>query len=150
MRIFRFSLAAIVLALAGGVAYAATGPTIVMPDQLKWSTSGMPKGVAWVTTGGNPDGTGMYVQRIKMDAGASFPPHTHGKTEMVTVLSGTLWAGIGSKFDKSKMKALPTGTFVVMPAGVPHYVMAKEPTVIEVSGIGPSTTKMLSGGNMKM
>lgn len=150
MRIFRFGLVALGLTLAVTLASAASGPTIITPDQMKWSTSGMPSGVSWTTTGGNPDGTGMYVQRVKFNAGSSFPPHTHGKTEMVTVLSGTLWAGIGTKFDKSKMKALPAGSFVVMPAGVPHYVMVKEPTVIEVSGIGPSTTKMLNGQKMNM
>mgnify|MGYP001281264650 CR=1 FL=1 len=150
MRNFRLGLIALICVAMSAAAYAATAPTILAPEQLKWSTSGMPHGVSWVTVAGNPDGTDMYVQRIKLSPGSSFPPHTHGKTEMVTVLSGTLWAGIGTKFDKSKMKPLSTGTFVVMPANVPHYVMAKEATVIEVSGMGPSTTKMLSGQNMKM
>jgi quercetin dioxygenase-like cupin family protein len=150
MRKFPITLAVLVIAISGAAAYAQTAPTILMPQQVKWSTSGMPKGVALATVGGNPDGTGMYVQRIKMDAGATFSPHTHGKTEMVTVLSGTLWAGIGTKMDKAKMKPLPAGTFVVMPAGVPHYVMAKGPVVIEISGMGPSTTKMLNGQNVKM
>lgn len=152
MRIFGVGLAILTfLAVAATTGYAATAPTVLMPEQIHWSTQGMPKGVSWATTAGNPDGTtGMYVQRIKLEPGAMFPPHTHGKTEMVTVLSGTLWAGIGTKFDRSKMKPLPTGTFVIMPAGVPHYVMVKTPTVIEVSGMAPSTTHMLSGEQMKM
>lgn len=143
-------LAALILAVtafAFAQTSSQTAPTIVMPTDLKWSTQGVPKGMAIATVAGDPNGTSWYVQRIKMDAGAKFPPHTHGKTEMVSVLSGTLLAGIGSTFDQSKMKELPAGTFVVMPAGVPHYVMAKTDTVLEVSGMGPSSTKMLAGGS---
>jgi quercetin dioxygenase-like cupin family protein len=150
MRIFRFGLVALIFAALGGAAYAANALSIVTPQQLKWSTEGVPKGISWALVTGNPDSNGMYVQRIKMNPGAVFPPHTHGKTEVVTVLSGTLWAGIGSKVDQSKMKPLPAGTVVVMPANMPHYVMAKDTVVLDVSGMGPFTTKMLSGQNMKM
>lgn len=150
MRTASILITGVLAAVAASVAYAQTTPTIVTPSQLKWSTSGMPKGAAWTTVAGNPNGNGWYVQRLKLSPGASFPPHTHGKAEMVTVLSGTLWAGIGKTFDKSKMKAFPTGTFVLMPAGVPHYVMAKDAVLIEISGMGPSTTNMIGGGSMHM
>ncbi|HEV3155069.1 MAG TPA: cupin domain-containing protein [Candidatus Baltobacteraceae bacterium] len=151
MRRFSIFLTVLAFAASAAVTLAQTSPTIVMPSQLKWSTQGLPKGMAIATVTGNPNGTGMYVQRLKMADGSQFAPHTHGKTEMVSVLSGTLMAGIGSKFDKTKMKAMPAGTFIVMPAGVPHYVMAKGDVMLEISGMGPSTTKMLSGGgNMSM
>lgn len=127
-----------------------TAPTIVLPTDLKWSTDGVPKGMAIATVAGDPNGTGWYVQRLKMDAGAAFPPHTHGKTELVSVLSGTLMVGLGSTLDQSKMKELPAGAFVVMPAGIPHYAMAKTDTVLEISGMGPSSTHMLSGGSSSM
>ena len=149
MRRFSISFAALIFACAA-VTQAADSPTIVMPSQLKWSGAGLPAGIWMATVAGNPNGTGVYVVRIKMNSGAKFPPHTHGKTERVTVLQGTLMAGIGSKWDASKMMALPAGTYVIMPAGVPHYVMAKGIVVIQVSGQGPSTTNMLGGGHMSM
>src|SRR5579862_8443499 len=103
MRRFSIVFTALAFVASAAVTFAQTSPTIVLPSQIKWSTQHVPKGVAIATVAGAPSGTGMYVMRLKMADGAQFAPHTHGKTEMVSVLSGTLLAGIGSKFDKSKM-----------------------------------------------
>ncbi|MEO6912420.1 MAG: cupin domain-containing protein, partial [Candidatus Baltobacteraceae bacterium] len=124
---------------------AASSVKIMTPDQLHWSSKGLPSGMSMAALTGDPGGTGMYVYRLKMAPGSVYLPHVHGKAEMVTVLSGTLMAGIGSKMNKSAMKPLTPGTFVVIQPGTPHYVMAKDAVVIDVSGMGPSTTKMLGG-----
>ena len=150
MTILRLGLATALAVALGTVAYSQTPPTIVTPNELKWSGSGAPAGMWMATVAGNPDKTGVYVVRIKMNPGSKFLPHTHGQSERVTVLQGTLLAGIGAKWDASKMKALPAGSYVIMPAGVPHYVMAKDAVVIQVSGQGPMTTKMLSANGTHM
>ena len=151
MRRCSILLASLLFMAAAIGAYAQTAPTIVTPAQLKWSSQGVPKGMMIATVAGDPSKTGPYVLRIKMDAGSKFPPHVHGDTERVTVLQGTLMAGIGSKWDDAKMKPLPAGTYVIMPAGLPHYVMAKDAVIIQINGMGPSSTKMMSGGgNMSM
>jgi hypothetical protein len=41
-----------------------------------------------------------------MPAGYKIPPHWHPTDENVTVLSGTLGAGMGDKFDKSSASLL--------------------------------------------
>jgi hypothetical protein len=40
--------------------------------------------------------------------GYRVPPHTHPKTERVTVISGTFNIGMGDKFDEKATKAMET------------------------------------------
>ena len=64
-------------------------------------------------------------------------PHTHPKTEHMTVISGTFNLGIGQKFDTTKGTAMPAGSFVVIQPGVPHYGWGAEETVLQIHGMGP-------------
>jgi hypothetical protein len=41
------------------------------------------------------------------------------------------------------LKELPAGSFYTEPANVAHYVEIREPTVIQVSGTGPSGRKFV-------
>ncbi len=61
--------------------------------------------------------------------------------ENVTVVSGSLWVGIGDAM--GQMKELKAGSFVQVPAKLHHYAAAKVDTVIDISGIGPETLNML-------
>jgi quercetin dioxygenase-like cupin family protein len=140
MRVFSIFLAALTLMVFAGVASAATTPVVTTPDATSWvAGTGGYKGTQVAVLLGDPAKSGMYVMRMKLPPGTSFPPHTHGDAENVTVISGTLWVGMGKKADQSQMKALPAGTFVTVPANLPHYAMAKEETVIQVEGMGPET-----------
>ncbi|MBV8281820.1 MAG: cupin domain-containing protein, partial [Candidatus Eremiobacteraeota bacterium] len=80
-----------------------------------------------------------YSYLIKMPDGTRVPPHFHGMTENVNVISGTLLVGIGDTMNVSKMTPLTAGAIVSIPAGLHHYAMSKGATVIEVSGLGPDT-----------
>lgn len=146
MRFLRPVLTLALAAVLTSGAAAATKPTILMPNQLHWTSKGLPAGISMAVLSGDPNGSGMYVIRLKMVPGSLYPPHTHGKAEMVTVLSGTLMAGIGTSVHKAHMMALGPGTFVTMPPGTPHYVMAKTATTVDVAGMGPDTTTMLRSG----
>ena len=53
------------------------------------------------------------------------------------MLSGTLFVGMGDKLAPASAKAFPAGSLVVTPAKTNHYVLTKQPTVIEVSAMGP-------------
>ena len=46
------------------------------------------------------------------------------------MLSGTLYVGFGEQFDESTLVAVPAGAVYVAPAGVPHFLMAKDGEVI--------------------
>src|SRR5215467_4029986 len=78
---------------------------------------------------------GAWIDRVKVPAGARVLAHTHGQDELVTVIEGSWYLGEGTKFDAARLKGYPAGSFIVIPAGVPHFVAAKEGTaVVQLSG----------------
>lgn len=93
--------------------------------------------MAWLA-GGN-DKTGLYELRVHLAPGGVVPPHTHPDARCATVLSGDLSAGQGSTIDPSSAKKYSAGSFHCVPAGVPHYVFAKDGDVMfQDSGVGPT------------
>ena len=118
---------------------AAAQHPIYTPDQVKWGpgSPALPAGAEMAVLDGDPAAQGGYVLRVKFPDGYRVPPHWHPADENVTVVSGTLMAGMGDKFDVAAMKTLPAGSFVNMKANMRHYVQAKGATVVQVHGIGP-------------
>jgi quercetin dioxygenase-like cupin family protein len=92
---------------------------------------------------GDPSKPGPYTIRLKFPAGFKVAPHTHPDSREVTVLSGTWYTGYGEKVDVANLKELPAGSFYTEPANIAHYVEIREPTMIQVSGIGPSGRKFV-------
>jgi quercetin dioxygenase-like cupin family protein len=84
-----------------------------------------------------PDQEGLFVIRAKLPANYRIPPHSHPTDEVVTVLSGTLFVGMGDKLAPDNVKAFSGGSLVVAPAKTNHYVLTKQPTGIEVTAMGP-------------
>ena len=89
---------------------------------------------------GDPTKPGVFVSRVKFSAGWKDPPHWHpDEVRTVVVLSGTLYFGPGDKWDESKFKAYPAGTFYSEPSKAPHFTWAKDgEVIIQITGIGPS------------
>ena len=80
---------------------------------------------------------GAWVDRVKIPAGKRVLAHTHPQDELVTVIEGTWYLGEGAKFNPTNLKPYPAGSFIVIPAGVPHFVAAKDGTVIvQLNGNG--------------
>ncbi|PYR72077.1 MAG: hypothetical protein DMF86_24590 [Acidobacteria bacterium] len=70
--------------------------------------------------------------------------HTHAQDELVTVIEGTWYLGEGVKFEAAKLRRYPRGSFIVIHAGVPHFVAAeKGAVVVQVSGTGKFQTEYL-------
>jgi quercetin dioxygenase-like cupin family protein len=87
---------------------------------------------------------GTWIDRVKIPGGSRVLAHTHAQDELVTVIEGTWYLGEGAKFDSAKLKGYRAGSFIVIPAGVPHFVAAKEGTVVvQLSGIGKFQTNYL-------
>ena len=87
---------------------------------------------------------GTWIDRVKIPGGARALAHTHPQDELVTVIEGTWYLGEGAKFDSAKLKGYPAGSFIIIPAGLPHFVAAKEGTVVvQLSGIGKFQTSHL-------
>lgn len=138
---------AIVLSLGAAAWAAAAGPTVVMNGTEKWGKPQM--GMQEAVLYGNPDKAGFFVVRLKAGPNWSFPVHYHPTQENVTVISGTFYAGIGDKFDKSKATAFPAGSFVSLPANLKHYAFTKSTgVVLQIDGMGPEKDVMVKGGKM--
>jgi len=108
------------------------------PPQLRWFTP------SYYTDGrerahllGDSSQDGAWIDRVKMPAGTHVRAHTHPKDELVTVIEGTWYLGEGTKFNSTNLKGYPPGSFIVIPAGVPHFVAATDGIVIvQLSGNG--------------
>ena len=115
------------------------------PEQVQWFTP------SYYTDGrqraqliGDSSKPGPFVDRVKIPSGGRVRAHTHPDTEVDTVIAGTWYVGMGDKFDAAKLKPYPAGSFIVIPAGVPHFVAAPEEVVIvQISGDGPFRTDFL-------
>ena len=109
------------------------------PSEIKWGDAPpmAPKGAKLAVLYGDPNKDGLFVVRAKLPANYRIAAHSHPTDEVVTVLSGTLFVGMGDKLAPASAKAFPAGSLVVTPAKTNHYVLTKQPTVIEVSAMGP-------------
>ena len=120
----------------------------VAPSEIKWSTvSGYPSGYARAMLDGEADKAVPFTYRVRLPAGFTFQPHTHAGDEHVTVLEGAWAFGVGDTFDASRLRSFPVGSFVVIPAGTPHFVGTESDTVIQVHGIGPIGFQFVGRGS---
>jgi len=86
---------------------------------------------------GDPAKDGPFVMRVKLPDGTRIMPHTHPEDERVTVLSGTLYLGMGEKFNGKAAKEMPAGSYGRTRAGVTHFGWVKGETVLQLHGTGP-------------
>jgi hypothetical protein len=110
------------------------------PDDIKWGDAppvlAAPAKLAVVD--GNPmKAGGYYTVRLQVPDGYKIMPHWHPVAEHLTVMSGSFNIGMGDKMDESAAKALPAGSYGVMPAHMHHFAVAKGATVVQISGMGP-------------
>ncbi len=126
---------------SSGRAQAPVAPAHIgmLPAEIKWgpASPALPPGAQMAVLAGDPGKEGPFVLRVKLPAGYRVPPHWHPVDEHVTIISGTLQLGMGDKFDAGSMRALTAGSFAIAEKEMRHYVLAKGPTVIQVSAMGP-------------
>ena len=116
----------------------------VVPDEIRWSAvSGYPAGYARAMLEGDARKAAPFTYRVRLPAGFRFQPHTHAGDEHVTVLQGAWSLGIGGTFDAARLRPFPVGSFVVIPAGTPHFVTTESNTIIQVHGIGPIAFRLV-------
>ena len=119
--------------------HGASMPSLHPPDELKWKDGppSLPPGAKIAVLEGDPAKEGPFVFRVKVPDGYRVPPHTHPKTERVTVISGEFYIGMGEKFDEKAAKLMPAGSYGHWPAGMKHFAWVKGETVIQLHGTGP-------------
>ncbi|MGI8979779.1 MAG: cupin domain-containing protein [Pirellulaceae bacterium] len=115
-------------------------------SEIKWQDgpASLPKGAKIAVLEGDPGKEGPFVFRVKVPDGYRIPPHTHPKTERVTVISGTFHIGMGEKFDEKGTKEMPAGTFGFWESGMKHFVWVKGETVVQFHGMGPWSIKYVN------
>jgi quercetin dioxygenase-like cupin family protein len=109
------------------------------PTTVEWKTgpAAIPPGAKMAILEGDPTKESSFVVRFQFPDGYHIPPHTHPKTERVTVISGTLLLAMGENLDRSAAKTLTAGTYGFWPAGMKHAGWSQGETVIQLHGIGP-------------
>jgi len=113
--------------------------TVVPADAVTWGKAppSLPPGAQAALLLGSPGKEGPFVLRLKFPAGFVIPPHRHSKDEFVTVISGKVSITSGERVDRAAIKPVPTASFIHLPAGMPHYLVAEVETVVQINGVGP-------------
>lgn len=112
-------------------------PIMLTTPDLKWIDSPThPPGVKLAVLEGDLNASGPYTMRVKFPANLKIPAHWHAADEHVTVLSGTVYMGLGDKLDEKSSKELPPGSFVVIPAKTHHFAWTKAEAIIQIHGVG--------------
>lgn len=145
MRLLRSALAVLALTWLSAAPLVARpegpheGAAVIPADKIQWrpAPTSLPKGALVALLEGDPSKEGHFVMRVRMPDGYRIAPHTHPKTERVTVLSGTFYIGMGAKFDEKAGKEMPAGAFGHWPADMQHFAWVKGETVIQLHGTGP-------------
>ena len=112
---------------------------MVTPDDYDWADgpASLPPGARAMVIEGNPKAEGAFTLRLWLPANYDIAPHYHPADEHVTVISGSLYMGMGESADPEAAQALPPGSFAMMKAGTRHYAFTREETIIQLHGIGP-------------
>jgi quercetin dioxygenase-like cupin family protein len=137
---------ALALRAAAGAPSEPTKPVIALaPQDIRWFTP------SYYTDGrqrahllGDSSKGGEWIDRVKIPAGSRVLAHTHPDDEVVTVIEGTWYLGIGERFDETKLKAYPAGSFILIPAGLAHFLATRDgPVIVQASGRGMFRTNSL-------
>ena len=138
-------LAMALRAATGALAESQKQVTALAPQDIRWFTP------AYYTDGrqrahlrGDSSKGGDWIDRVRIPGGSRVLAHTHPADEIVTVIEGTWYLGIGETFDETKLKAYPAGSFILIPADVPHFLATREgPVIVQLSGQGVFRTNYL-------
>jgi pimeloyl-ACP methyl ester carboxylesterase/quercetin dioxygenase-like cupin family protein len=105
-------------------------------------------GIQTVVLKGDPDQAGVYTIMLRVPAHTRIAAHSHRDDRVATVISGTWRIGYGERFDESRLKALPPGSYYTEPPGQNHFAeTGDEPAVVQITGFGPSSTDYVDHGN---
>lgn len=122
-------------------------PVDMTPSEMSWHDhiSSYHHGVQIADLVGHEKETGPYAKRVKLPKNFIQKPHYHlERARTITIISGTLYLAYGDKYDESRLKAFPPGSFITEPRKVSHFVVTKsEEVVLQVCGIGPSKSVYL-------
>jgi hypothetical protein len=146
----RLAIVAALLALPLRATLGAPAPpseqvTAWAPQDIRWFTpSYYTDGRQRAQLYGDSSKGGDWIDRVRIPGGSRILAHTHPDDELVTVMEGTWYLGIGETFDETRLKAYPAGSFIRIPAHLSHFVAVKAgPVIVQASGHGIFRTDYL-------
>jgi quercetin dioxygenase-like cupin family protein len=99
---------------------------------------------------GDPEKVGEpFVMRIRELPGGIIPPHKHPVDEHITVVQGTIYFGVGDKFDRAACKEMKTGSYAFIPKGSTMFGYTPEAAIVQVHGVGPFHIHWRAGTNWR-
>ena len=127
----RVTLGFLVVLVASAVGYGqSTEPHRIIPLQ--------PLSKDFEVIYGDPEAVGKpFVMRIRELPGTIIPPHKHPVDEHITVVQGTIYFGVGEKFDRTAMREIKTGGYAFIPKGSTMFGYIPDGAIVQVHGVGP-------------
>ena len=105
-------------------------------------------GLGYAVLSGDPDKEGIYVFRLKIPPGLTFPPHHHNQDRHVTVISGVWAFGTGYSGKCEDTTPLATGAYVFHPKEAPATPGLPNPKL--PLGPGVFQRRMLASGKLDL
>ena len=118
---------------------------VFLPPDLAWEDNPDVPGVQNAAGVGDPTKKELYTSFGRIEEGVRFPAHTHPDARITTVLSGTMYYGVGERPDRVRFEPYPAGSVIYTPPGVPHVMLAKDGEIIvQETGRGPTDLEFTS------
>ena len=134
------ALAGISCAMVAASAQQAAPTHIIIPaDKIVWGPAPptLPAGARAAVLYGDPAKDGLFAMRLKAPKGYVIPPHTHPAPEIVTIISGVVRLGLGTKVNAAGARPLDAGSFYSTEPGTPHFIIVDKDAVVQVNSRGP-------------
>ena len=112
---------------------------VVTAEGVPWRPCppNLPSGCEIAVLEGDPQGPNLFTVRFRVTGEFIMPPHSHPQNERVTVLSGKVSVAFGKDATRESAKQFGPGDYYVNAREAIHVVWADEPSVIQITGIGP-------------
>jgi len=141
-RTWSLALAALLLAASGPAAAQSTSPLRLSAAEIAAlpSTTGA-NGLRTAIILGDPAKAGPYTIAVTYPAHSRVAPHVHRDNRTSVVISGQWFFGYGVVAEDAATKGVGPGGVFTEPAGQAHFGHGgDQPTLVYVSGFGPSDT----------
>jgi quercetin dioxygenase-like cupin family protein len=137
--VWSFSAFSASTALADGPASAFID---VQADEVSYEADSEAPELGYAVLSGNPADVGVYVIRLRIPPGLTFPPHYHDQDRHITVISGVWAFGKGRSGSCEDTVPMMPGSYVMHPKGGIHFdgACGDEPVEVQIIGEGPVTT----------
>lgn len=107
-------------------------------NEASWTAGGGP-GSLRAAIYGDPGKPGAYLHLISVPPNTVSRAHKYTDRRTYTVIRGTWYLGLGFHYDKSKLLALPAGSYYELPADTPVFnATAEDGATIQIGGTGPT------------